>query len=87
MSRRPEARPGPSAWRRLRHRPAAADRGTLFVTVLAVLLGFALATQLRANRGQPLEGLREDELVRVLDDVTQNGQRLNGELRDLERTP
>jgi uncharacterized protein YlxW (UPF0749 family) len=87
MSERPEARPGPSAWRRLYviARPRL-TRGTLFVTLLAVLLGFALATQLRANRGQPLEGLREDELVRVLDDVTQNGQRLNGELRDLERT-
>lgn len=87
MSERPEARPGPSAWRRLYviARPRL-TRGTLFVTVLAVLLGFALATQLRANRGQPLEGLREDELVRVLDDVTLDGQRLGLELRDLERT-
>ncbi|MFN8098422.1 MAG: DUF881 domain-containing protein [Dermatophilaceae bacterium] len=78
---------GAAAWRRLARiaRPRL-TRGTLFVTLLAVLLGFAIATQLRANRGQPLESLREDELVRVLDDVTQNGQRLTSELRDLERT-
>ncbi len=78
---------GARAWRRLYTiaKPRL-TRGTLIVTALAVLLGFAIATQVRATRAQPLDTLREDELVRVLDDVTQNGQRLSAELRDLERT-
>lgn len=75
------------AWRRLlRMASPRLTRANLFVTALATLLGFAIATQVQANRTQPLEALREDELVRILDDVTQNGQRLGIELRELERT-
>ncbi|MEI2775575.1 MAG: DUF881 domain-containing protein [Tetrasphaera sp.] len=74
-------------WRRLaRMASPRLTRANLFVTALATLLGFAIATQVQANRTQPLETLREDELVRVLEDVTQNGQRLGAEVRELERT-
>jgi uncharacterized protein YlxW (UPF0749 family) len=62
------------------------SRANAVVTVLALGLGFAIAAQLHTTRAQPLETLREDELVRVLDDVTQNNERLGTELRELERT-
>ncbi len=58
----------------------------VFGLAMALLLGFAIVAQVRQTRSQGLETLREDELVRVLDDVTLDGQRLGLELRDLERT-
>ncbi len=86
-------RPGPRGedtranWRHLLRmaRPRATKANALAL-VLAVLLGFAIATQVRQTQGQGLENLREDELVRILDDVTQDGNRLQSELRDLQRT-
>ncbi len=80
----PDAR---TTWRRvyLMARPRA-TRANLFALALAALLGFAIATQVRQTQAQDLESLRQDELVRILDDVTQNGNRLEGEARELERT-
>lgn len=73
------------AWRRLMlaGRPRA-TKANVLATVLAVLLGFAVVAQVRQTSTQGLENLREDELVRVLDTVTQDGDRINAELRDLE---
>lgn len=76
-----------SAWRRvyLMARPRA-TRANAFALLLACLLGFAIATQVRQTQSQGLEDLRQDELVRILDDVTQNGTRLDDEISELETT-
>lgn len=82
---RPAEVTGRSAWRRLylmaRPRPT---RANLLSLVLAALLGFAIATQVSETQQQGLEDLRQDELVRILDDVTQNAERLDAEIRELE---
>src|SRR5699024_4309280 len=76
-----------ASWRRiyLMARPRL-TRANLFALLLACLLGFALATQVRQTQEQGLEDLRQDELVRILDDVTQNGNRLDDEIAELEET-
>ena len=63
-----------------------ATKANVLVLTLALLLGFAISAQVRQTRTQGLETLREDELLGVLDTVTQEGVRLGAELRDLERT-
>ncbi|WP_068252570.1 DUF881 domain-containing protein [Janibacter corallicola] len=85
-----QTKPGGSAgraWRRLYR--IARPRATLangFALLLAALLGVAIVTQVRQTQTQGLDSLREDELVRILDDVTQTGNRLDDQVRDLERT-
>jgi uncharacterized protein YlxW (UPF0749 family) len=76
-----------TAWNRLLRmgRPRA-TRANVIGLLLALGLGFAFATQVQQTHEQGLENLREDELVRVLDDVTQDSSRLASELRDLEAT-
>jgi uncharacterized protein YlxW (UPF0749 family) len=54
--------------------------------VLCALLGFAVAVQVRANQDEGLSGLRQTDLVRILDDVTERAARLQAESRDLEDT-
>jgi len=75
------------AWRRLARmgRPRA-TKANVLVLLLATLLGFAISTQVHQTRSSGLESLREQDLVGVLDTVTQEGVRLGTELRDLERT-
>lgn len=76
-----------TAWRRLgRIAAPRMTRSNLFVLALAVLLGFAISAQVRQTRTQGLENLRQEELVGILDTVTQESVRLGNELRDLERT-
>ena len=79
--------PAKNPWRRvyLMARPRA-TRANAFALLLACLLGFAIATQVRQTQSQGLEDLRQDELVRILDDVTQNGTRLDDEVTELEST-
>ena len=74
-----------SSWRTIARlaRPRA-TRANFFAALLALGLGFALATQVRATNQEGLEQLREDELVRILDDVTQNSARLEADARSLE---
>lgn len=81
------AKTRPSPWRRvyLMARPRA-TRANAFALLLACLLGFAIATQVRQTQSQGLEDLRQDELVRILDDVTQNGARLDDEISELQTT-
>jgi uncharacterized protein YlxW (UPF0749 family) len=72
-----EAAPGP---RRRRSRdPLAA----VLIGVLTLLLGFAFAVQVR-NTGtdQVLAGAREEDLVRILDDLTAQQDRLRQEIAD-----
>lgn len=65
---------------------AKPSRGQLVAGVLCALLGFAVAVQVRANQDEGLSGLRQTDLVRILDDVTQRASRLQAEARDLEDT-
>ncbi len=69
-------------------RRALAPRRTktqLLVGSLFVLLGFAIAVQVGANRDAlDLGQTDESDLVRILDDVNQREDRLQAELRDLE---
>ena len=59
-----EAVASTSAWRRvyLMARPRA-TRANAFALLLACLLGFAIATQVRQTQSQGLEDLRQDELT------------------------
>jgi uncharacterized protein YlxW (UPF0749 family) len=76
----------PSAWQRLAR--AGAPRGTqaqVLAAVLALALGFAIATQVRQTQGAGLETLRQDDLVRLLDDVSQRSTRLDQQARELQQ--
>ncbi|WP_404382834.1 DUF881 domain-containing protein [Knoellia locipacati] len=83
------ATPGPAAtsqraWRRLGR--AASPRPTkanVLATLLALGLGFAIAAQVRQTSIEGLEDLREDELIRILDTVDQDGNRLAEEIQTL----
>jgi uncharacterized protein YlxW (UPF0749 family) len=58
-------------------------RSHVLVGVLLALLGFALVAQLRLNEDDQLGSLRQDDLVRLLDEVTQRGDDLSREQTDL----
>ena len=76
-----------TAWTRLRSalRPHA-SRGNLLPGLLCALLGFAVVVQVRSTQDAGLDGLRQSDLVRILDDVTERSDRLRTEARDLEET-
>jgi uncharacterized protein YlxW (UPF0749 family) len=70
-------------WSALGSRP---NRGQLIAGLLCGVLGFAVAVQVRSNQDAGLAGLRQTDLVRILDDVTERAARLQAEARDLENT-
>ncbi|AKT51846.1 DUF881 domain-containing protein [Arsenicicoccus sp. oral taxon 190] len=76
-----------SPWRRLarvgRPRPTKAN---LAATALALLLGFALATQVQSQSRRGLESLRTTDLVRILDDQNTRSDRLDADARKLQAT-
>jgi uncharacterized protein YlxW (UPF0749 family) len=74
---------------RARLRSALRPRATRAQVVAALLcgvLGFAAAVQVQANQGDELSGLRESDLVGILDDVSERAARLRAEARDLQET-
>jgi uncharacterized protein YlxW (UPF0749 family) len=77
--------PRPTGWHALRValRPRA-TRAQLLAGVLCAVLGFALVVQLRQNDSSNLADLREDDLVRLLDESTTRLEQLNQEAADLE---
>ncbi|TPG18049.1 DUF881 domain-containing protein [Pedococcus bigeumensis] len=80
-------RPDPtgSSWGTLlRMARPRATRANAFAALLAIVLGFAIATQVQQTNQSGLEQLREDELVRILDDVSQEQDRLASDTRELE---
>ncbi|NAZ85165.1 DUF881 domain-containing protein [Kineococcus indalonis] len=81
------ARAPGSPWRRLWHagRPRA-TRGQLLAGVLCAALGFGVVVQVRQNDVAGLAELRESDLVRILDDTGERGDRLAEEVRQLEAT-
>jgi len=58
----------------------------LIVAVLCAALGFALIVQVHQNQSDNLSSLRQSDLVRLLDDVTQRTQTLEREQSDLTAT-
>ncbi|MGV1007840.1 MAG: DUF881 domain-containing protein [Dermatophilaceae bacterium] len=81
----PGAPQPPSPWERLRRTAAPrATKANALAALLAVSLGFAIATQIQQNQSAGLQTLRQDELVRVLDDLGQRSSRLDQQVRDLQ---
>jgi uncharacterized protein YlxW (UPF0749 family) len=58
----------------------------LLVAILLAAFGFASVEQVRGDETDVLEGVRRDELGRILVDLTRQGDRLEGDVRELERT-
>ncbi len=74
-----------SSWRRLARMSAPRrTRAQLLGAALAIALGFAIATQVQQTQGAGLESMRQDDLVRLLDDVSQRSTRLDQQVRELE---
>ena len=72
-----EERVHPRLWTRARQAFFALPRGLhVVMLVIFMILGFALATQVRAQRSDPLEGLSEQDLVTVLDELSTQEQNL-----------
>ena len=77
----------PSALSRLRamaHPRATKANG--LAAILAILLGFAVATQVHQNQSVGLESLRQSELVNILDSTTLLSSRLDQNARELQAT-
>lgn len=74
----------PSPWRTLARvaRPRFSATNIL-VGLLCALLGFALVVQMRQTRDESLSTLRQSELVRLLDEVTQRSTELEQRADDL----
>jgi len=66
-------------------RPRATKANAL-AALLALLLGFAVATQIRQNQSLALESLRQSDLVNILDDATLASARLDQNARELQAT-
>ncbi|SHG79792.1 Uncharacterized conserved protein YlxW, UPF0749 family [Jatrophihabitans endophyticus] len=75
---RPRPRRG---WRHNRHASAAV------IGVLTLVLGFAIAVQVQANSGEDsLSGLREDDLIGILDNQNARADRLRRQIAELQET-
>ena len=56
------------------------------IGVLTLLLGFAIAVQVRAHSsGDALAGLREDDLIGILDNQNSRAERLRQQVADLQQ--
>ena len=71
-------------WARARGAFFALPRGLhIVMLIIFMILGFALATQVRAQRSDPLEGLSEQDLVTVLDELGTQEQNLRDRRAEL----
>ncbi|QGQ19326.1 DUF881 domain-containing protein [Cellulomonas sp. JZ18] len=75
-----------SAWSRLAHamRPRITT-GQLLTAALCAMLGLALVVQVRQTTDAQLGSLRQDDLVRLLDETTTRADELAREAADLQR--
>lgn len=82
----PAVRPARSGWARLGHamRPRT-TQGQLITAGLCALLGFALVVQVRQATDTQLGALRQNDLVRLLDETTTRTDELEQESLDLQR--
>ncbi|WP_018155865.1 DUF881 domain-containing protein [Demetria terragena] len=79
--------PRTTPWSRLRRMGAPrATRANVIAGVLAMMLGFAMVTQVRETRTSGLENLRQSDLVALLGSVNNQSGRLSKEVQDLTRT-
>lgn len=63
-----------------------ASRSQIIVGVLCALVGFALVAQVSQTQEDQLSSLRQSDLVRLLDDVTQRSGELEDQVASLEAT-
>ncbi|WP_051681539.1 DUF881 domain-containing protein [Cellulomonas sp. HZM] len=70
----------PRLWQALRPR---ATRAQVLAGLLCAALGFALVVQVRQTNDASLSGLRQADLVRILDETTARGDALAKEVDDL----
>ena len=83
---RPGATPVPGAWSVLgRALKPRMTRAQVLAGVLCAMLGFALVVQVRQAAGADLNSMRQQDLVRILDEVTNRGDALANESADLTR--
>ncbi|MFJ4107634.1 DUF881 domain-containing protein [Oerskovia enterophila] len=77
----------PGGWSKLGHamRPQL-TRSKLLAGLLCALLGFALAVQVSQTQEQQLSSLRQSDLVRLLDEVTQRANELEERVATLQST-
>ncbi|ACQ80356.1 protein of unknown function DUF881 [Beutenbergia cavernae DSM 12333] len=61
------------------------SRSQLLVAALCALLGFAIVLQVRQTRADEFASMRQDDLVRLLDEITQRGEELTEEQSRLRR--
>ena len=62
-------------------------RSQLLIGAILAVLGFAFVVQLRTtHESSRFASARQEDLVRILEDLTARGERLRGEIADLERT-
>lgn len=81
------AHAAPTAWSRLVDlliRPRASWSHGVIV-VLCVALGFAIVVQVRQTREDPLTGMRQNDLVQLLDELTVRNNELAAERLELQR--
>lgn len=76
----------PRTWREIGRDLVRPGRSQLIFGVILLLCGLAVTMQLAAQRDQRYTNLRQDELVGMLDDVSAETRRLEGEVTQLERT-
>lgn len=75
------------AWHRLaRSLRFRVSRGQVLAGILMGVLGFALVVQLGSTDEVNLASLRQSDLVRILDDVTERSDRLRAEAAELQAT-
>ncbi len=68
-----------------KHRLHGPHGSAALIGVLTLLLGFAIAVQLRANsNGDALSGLREDDLIGILDNQNARADGLRQQITDLQ---
>lgn len=62
------------------------SRGSLAIAVILLALGLAVVTQVRSTQEEGLAGLRQADLIQLLDDVSTRADNLEREITELERT-
>jgi uncharacterized protein YlxW (UPF0749 family) len=80
----PDVEPHEAPVQRLKRsfRPTV-SRSQVMVGLLCALLGFAVVVQVRQSGQETLSSLRQDDLVRLLDEVTVRADQLDGEVARL----
>jgi uncharacterized protein YlxW (UPF0749 family) len=61
-------------------------RSTALIGVLLALLGFAIAVQVKSKSVDKLAGLRDDDLITILDDQNSRADRLRDQIEQLQVT-